>query len=918
MARRRDGRLGGRRERTVPVRVAVTLLVLAAALPGWGLAVWRDHRAVGGARTRVLHEADETGARVAQQVGALFDRTGTALALLARQPEVVTATREPDARCADELAEALEATAEIVNLGVAAVNGDVHCSGVPLTTAANVGDRGYFLHALGSPRLAVGVRQVGRITNRDSINVAVPVTVRDRVAGVSFAALDLDAVAKVAVGDHDARVVVFDRSGTVLARVAAARPRGSPLPPAEIWRRYEGDGSAFDGGDGYVYSVVPANLGSTGEPSGVVAAVGVDRRPLDALERQIRLDVVALTAMVSGVAALLLVLAGTFVVNPLRRLADATSQLRAGRWSPPQRHRTGASEVVALTDAFAEMVDDLDDRHAQLAREQALLTTILDGLDEGIVAYDADLEPVVQNRSLRAIAHRIEDRDQPIPLAATSSDGSTWEEMLVRARAGRVTDHAEFLVPRPAAPPRVLVATARSVGPGSQGDRTVVVAVNDVTGHRAVEAELDQRKHVDAVTGLPNREALERRLDDLLGQVPGRTRAVAVIFLDLRNFKLVNDSLGHEAGDGVLAAAAERLAGAVRSPDLAARFGSDEFVVVCADVHHDEVVTGVCRRLLRVFDEQVEIDGHAIDLSATVGCAVIDEPGVSASDALSRASTALHEAKRHPRHQPVLYDDVHHRSSANRLALEFDLRRAVEREQLVLHYQPVITIATGAVASFEALARWHHPTRGLVPPDVFIPIAEDLDVIVPIGRWALVAACQQIRAWRDATGDDLRVAVNVSGKQLRSGSLIGDIRDALDAARLPAPALTIEITESVLVDVPDVTTQLQAVRRSGVKVAIDDFGTGYSSLAYLQDLPADIVKIDQAFVHTLDSSRGIAIVTAMVGLVHELGMVAVAEGVETADHARRLQETGCRLAQGYYYARPGPAADFTSDGTPNP
>lgn len=912
MSKRHIGRPMGRRPGHVPLQVAVALFVLVAALPGWSIAVWRDHRAVGGARHQILNEAEDAAARAAQRVGALFDRTGTALTLLAKQPEVVAATGGPDARCADELAEALEATGDILNLGVAAASGDVHCSGLALPAAVYVGDRSYFTGAIRSAGFSVGVRQVGRITGQESINVAVPVTVDDRVAGVLFAALDVGAVAGVAdAGHRDARVVVFDRSGTVLAEVAAARERGSPLGPADIWRRHEAADASFDGGDGYVYSVMPANLDSTSEPSGVVAAVGVDRHPLDALERRFRQDVIASSATLLVLTAMLLLVAGRFVVTPLRRLALATSQLRTGHWSPPRRLRAGASEVSALTDAFTEMADDLYDRRTQLLRERALLSAILDGLDEGIVAYDENLDPVVQNQALQAIAHRTADGDQPIPLDTRSGDGSTWREMVERARVGQATDHAEFHVPSPGGDVRALVATARPVHHGTHGGQIVVAVVNDVTSYRAVEAELDQRKQVDAVTGLPNREALERWLDDLLAEVPDRTSGAAVIFLDLRNFKLVNDSFGHEGGDRVLAAAAERLAGAVRSPDLAARFGSDEFVVVCAGVDDDEAAAAVCRRLLRAFDAHVVVDGRAIDLQATLGCVVIDQPGVGGSDALSRASTAMHEAKRHGRSQPVFYREVHHRANAGRLALEFDLRRAVEREQLILHYQPVIAVDTGDVVSFEALARWDHPTRGLVPPHEFISIAEELDLIIPIGRWALGTACQQLRSWRETIREDLTVAVNVSAKQLQAGSLASDIQVALGVAGLPAGSLTIEITETVFMDAPQVATQLEDLRRAGVKVAIDDFGTGYSSLAYLHQLPADVVKLDRAFVRMLDSSRGEAIVAAMVRLIHEIGMVAVAEGVETRDHARRLQATGCRFAQGYFYAQPGPPATVT-------
>ena len=439
------------------------------------------------------------------------------------------------------------------------------------------------------------------------------------------------------------------------------------------------------------------------------------------------------------------------------------------------------------------------------------------------------------------------------------------------------------------------------------GDPAVAGVVwngRDVTERRALEDELTRQANHDPLTGLPNRALLLRRLSEALRDVVPSQGTVSVLLVDLDGFKNVNDTLGHPAGDELLQRAAERLRGCVLTGDTAARLGGDEFAIVIASGRPEHAIA-VGRRIVDALGQPIAVGGEEVRISASVGVAHRDGPE-SAEDLLRDADLAMYVAKHTGKgHVQVFEPDMRTRA-ARRTSLMQELARAVELGEIEVHYQPIVDLATGRTSSLEALARWRHPTRTMVPPDVFIPIAEESGAIGAIGREVLRAACRSVAAWRAAMPqhDDLGIAVNVSVHQVLSGRLVDDVVESLHESGLPATALTLEITESTLLeDSAPVVAEFARLQQLGVRIAVDDFGSGYSSLGFLLGLNADILKIDRTLLD-FDTTRHGSLVQAITELGRTLGLKVVAEGVETSEHLTRAREAMCDAAQGYHFSRP--------------
>jgi diguanylate cyclase (GGDEF)-like protein len=451
----------------------------------------------------------------------------------------------------------------------------------------------------------------------------------------------------------------------------------------------------------------------------------------------------------------------------------------------------------------------------------------------------------------------------------------------------------------------------RSLVSGTDGDRYVLQCV-DISQRKQAEGTLEFRAHHDVLTGLPNRTHFTRRLADRLAGGTGSGH-VAVCFIDLDNFKVINDSLGHRAGDRLLTMAADRLADALRPSDVVGRFGGDEFTVLLADVEDEADALRVSERLVDVLRPPFVLDGEQRFLTASVGLTVTGDPGTEAEDMLRQADMAMYRAKELGKSQCALFDDWLRDRSIERLELEGGLRHALARDELRLLYQPEVALETGEIVAVEALLRWQHPEHGLISPAKFIPIAEQTGLIVPIGAWVVREACRVAAEWRREPGArDITMAVNLSPRQLGAVDLVDTVRDALADAELPPSCLCLEVTETALMN--DMDTALAALgklKELGVRLAIDDFGIGYSSLMHLKQLlPVDILKIDKAFVDgVLERAEDRAIVEAVVRLAGALGVDAIAEGVETAGQADALRALSCGYAQGFHFARPSTPSD---------
>jgi diguanylate cyclase (GGDEF)-like protein/PAS domain S-box-containing protein len=445
------------------------------------------------------------------------------------------------------------------------------------------------------------------------------------------------------------------------------------------------------------------------------------------------------------------------------------------------------------------------------------------------------------------------------------------------------------------------------------GQITNYVAIfSDITERKASEEHVRHLAHHDALTGLPNRILLTERLEHALPHANRAGTLVAVMFLDLDRFKLVNDTLGHSVGDELLKAVAKRLTSCVREDDTVARLGGDEFVLVLEDVRGSQDIAKVAEKIIDSLSKPLMLDQHEIVVTPSVGISVYPHDGDDVETLVKHADVAMYRAKEKGRNNYQFFTADMNARAFERLTMENSLRKALERNEFVLYYQPQVDLESHRITGMEALLRWQHPDFGLVSPTQFIPIAEETGLIVAIGEWVLRTACAQNKAWQDAGIAPLRVAVNLSARQFKQANLVEMVRRALDDAGLEARYLELEITETVAMDHAEETAaKLRELKSMGVGISMDDFGTGHSSLSYLKRFPIDTLKIDQTFIQDIaQDSSDAAIASAITAMAHSLNLKVVTEGIETKEQLAFLGQHGRDEVQGYYFSEPLPAEAF--------
>jgi diguanylate cyclase (GGDEF)-like protein/PAS domain S-box-containing protein len=442
---------------------------------------------------------------------------------------------------------------------------------------------------------------------------------------------------------------------------------------------------------------------------------------------------------------------------------------------------------------------------------------------------------------------------------------------------------------------------------GAEGKQWTAI-VRDVTERKAMEDRLVHQAFHDPLTKLANRSLFRNRVEHGVTRLSKAATFVGVLFCDLDDFKRINDTLGHAAGDELLVSVAQRLQSCIGRQDTAARLGGDEFAILVEDASDTEEILKVAAATLRAFNRPFTIADREVVVTASIGIAISGETDNEAEVLLRNADVAMYAAKHSGKDRYTVFEGSMHQELMYRLQLEGDLRKAVDNQEITVRYQPIVHLDSTALRGFEALARWEHPTLGTISPVTFIPLAEELGLIPEIGRQVLQRACNQLKAWQDTTGlHDLMVSVNISVLQLEDDSMHNVVARELELSGLDASKLVLEITESAMAQDPSLTSaRLALVNELGVKLAIDDFGTGYSSLSYLRDLPVDILKIDRSFVNQMSDRGGAGekLVRAIVAMAHSLGLQIVAEGVETEEQHRTLRELGCAFAQGNLFAQP--------------
>ncbi|HLL39979.1 MAG TPA: EAL domain-containing protein, partial [Rubrobacteraceae bacterium] len=449
---------------------------------------------------------------------------------------------------------------------------------------------------------------------------------------------------------------------------------------------------------------------------------------------------------------------------------------------------------------------------------------------------------------------------------------------------------------------------------GESGESLRMIGtVHDVTERKALEDRLRYQAYYDALTGLPNRQLFLDRLGRALARTRrGRDRRVALLFMDLDGFKVVNDSLGHEVGDLLLVAVAVRLKGCLRPEDTLARFGGDEFVLLVEDVEAADEAVRVAERIIDELKNRFVLGGRELYAHTSIGIAIGEDRTKDPDDLLRDADTAMYRAKDEGLSYSV-FEPTMYKKAIDRLEAENDFGRAVEQKQFLVHYQPIVGLQTGEVSAVEALVRWEHPQRGLLDPDEFVPMAEENGLVIPMGEQVLREACLRASEWQEShpRTPPLVMSVNLSARQLSRPDLAECVEGVLKEARLAGSFLMLDITETVYVSaLAGNTATLDRLRGLGAKISIDDFGMGYSSLAYLKRLPADSLKIDRSFVRGLgEDVEDTAIVHMIIELAHTLGLEVVGEGVEREEQAALLREMGCDFGQGFHFSKPLPPED---------
>ncbi len=439
-----------------------------------------------------------------------------------------------------------------------------------------------------------------------------------------------------------------------------------------------------------------------------------------------------------------------------------------------------------------------------------------------------------------------------------------------------------------------------------------VIVFHDVSAARAMSVQMTHSAQHDVVTNLPNRLLLNDRISQSISLARRQRKHIAVIFLDLDRFKYINDSLGHATGDQLLQSVAKRLLAGVRGSDTVSRQGGDEFVILLSEITYPEDAATSARKILLSLSAPHSIVGQDLHIDGSIGISIYPEDGEDAETLIKSADTAMYHAKENGRNNFQFFKAEMNLKAVERQSLESGLRRALEREEFLLHYQPKVNLETGDITGVEALIRWRQPDRGLVPPSQFVPIAEDCGLILHIGRWVLREACRQARAWQDAGLPPVPVAVNVSAVEFRDKGFVEGVRAILSETGLEARYLDLELTEGVLMEDGESTAAvLRTLKMMGVHLAVDDFGTGYSSLSYLRQFPIDVLKIDKSFVHQISGDpNDSAIVSAVIDMGKNLKQRVVAEGIETQEQLAFLQARHCAEGQGYLFSRPLAAAQF--------
>lgn len=772
-----------------------------------------------------------------------------------------------------------------------------------------------FQRALEGNTFAIGDYEVDAATSAPQLMLAHPVLdAQKQVKWVLVAPIQMDWLDRLGsspVVTEGSELSLFTTDGLIVTRTpATSHWAGQMLPDNALLRavaKHPTGTTLATGPDGNSQLYAFTQLYSTSEGT-TYLALGIPEHIVfaeatSALQRNLLLlagmMLIALAAAWYGSVPVLL--------RPIYALVGATNRLAAGDLDVRSGVAHGRGEIGQLGVAFDSMA-------AALQRRQSEYAALAHATPDFIARFDRDLHCVYANPAVHtkqgaaaAMLYGVDAAEAQRPDHITE----LWRGILQQVFDVGEPRAQEFEVATASGTCWLDVRIVPEQDPDGSIEH-VVSAGRDITDRKLAEQRLEHDAFHDPLTGLPNRALFLSRLSHIGKRSAGNPRRIfGVLFLDLDRFKTINDSLGHMVGDALLKSVAQRLSTHLRPWDTIARFGGDEFAVLLEDLDTPDDALQVANRIHDALTSHFTLEGHQIVTSTSVGIALSTSGYRYPEDLLRAADTAMYRAKSQGRARYVVFDPAMHAEALVRLELETDLRRALEGEQIMLYYQPIVAVATGMIVGLEALVRWQHPRRGLIEPAEFVPLAEETGLIVPLGAVILWMACSQVQRWRTIL-PDLTIAVNMSMVQLKDRKLVATITRVLHETGLPPEALEIELTESsVMDDAPASVAVLSELRALGVRLAIDDFGTGYSSLNYLQRFPINTLKIDRSFVRALPQDKqNREISAAIVAMAHALGLRVVAEGVERPDQLEFLREHACDAFQGFFFSQPVSAIEL--------
>jgi len=928
------------------LQTKLIMLVLLSSLPALGVIFAMNQYYRAEALSQEKAELNSQAERFAQYHQDMVNRAENVLRLLTHS-QVVRDQKNP--ACERFLADVLHDLGPVfANLLVISPEGMETCNAVAPGKFVNLSDRSYFIKAMSTRKAAVGEYIIGRTTGTPVIGVAYPFVSDGHVPFLMATTLQLERINQLAsqnMQSSDHHLTIIDPKGTVLLRTSLDGQEnwiGKPIADTPLGRAMlsHSNRTTFVGPDlnGHDDLFVMTPLGPKGSPYAYLS-LGM---PLTILYA--KYDRLLAVGVGAGVFALFfgLLVAGLgsrrFLLTRVEPLIRTVRSLRQGRLAARAPNLEAGGELDELAYSINQMANTLErkeletqDSLSALRESRARFELVLNASDLGYWDVDFKNDTVTYSESWAAMLgyslgeigsgmNAWTDLIHPDDLSPTLAQWE-WHQ---NASAPASSFESEFRMRTRDGSWRWILSRGRVMARAPSGDPLRAAGTHlDITDRKQAAERLEFLAHHDPLTGLLNRYYFGERAQTAIIRAQRAEQEIAVFLMDLDRFKTINDSLGHGVGDELLGAVSTRLRAEFmngsQTPVLLARMGGDEFTVLVEGVTDSRELEAVGRRILDCFAQPFEIEHHVLSMSTSIGIARYP---LNASDLdllLRQADAALYVSKNEGRNSFRFFSCEMATAAEERMEMESGLRRALAGSELSLVYQPQVDLASGRLIGFETLARWQHPTKGLIPPLQFIPVAEDSGLIVPLGRWVLDTACAQIRQWQDQGLEIGHVAVNVSAIQMERGTLVEDVRQALSESGIDPDHLELEITESFILNDPEEAARaLNELRALGVHLAIDDFGTGYSSLLYLKRLPFDLIKIDQGFVRgMLDDPQDAAIVRAIIALAQSLDLDVLAEGVETLAHAQQLYVLGCGLAQGYHYGKPVSASEVSVKNYPS-